>query len=42
MEGMKKARPDQSNPRSEKGGPLKSLNLVFLSEEGRRRGNKHR
>ena len=29
MEGMKKARPDQSNPRSEKGGPLKGLNPVY-------------
>ena len=29
MEGMKKARPDPSNPRSEKGGPQKGLNPVY-------------
>ena len=29
MEGMKKARPDQSNPRSEKGPPLKGLNPTY-------------
>ena len=32
MEGMKKARPDQSNPRSEKGGPPKGLNLVYRAK----------
>jgi hypothetical protein len=29
MGGMKKAKPDQSNPWSEKGGPLKGLNPVY-------------
>ena len=29
MGGMKKAKPDQSNPRSEKGGPLKGLNYTY-------------
>ena len=29
MGGVKKARPDQSNPRSEKGGPLKGLNPIY-------------
>ena len=29
MGGMKKAKPDQSNPRLEKGGPLKGLNPIY-------------
>ena len=29
---MKKARPDQSNPRSEKGGPLKGLNYTYRAK----------
>ena len=29
MDGMKKAKPDQCNPRSEKGGPMKGLNPVY-------------
>ena len=29
MEGKKKAKPDQSNPGSEKGGPLKGLNPTY-------------